>query len=156
MRMIYRAAAAAAFLAFFDPAFLSAEAAAAPLKGVASWYKSGKRTANGEPFKPMGMTAAHRSLPFGTKVRVTHSKSGRSVVVRINDRGPFIGGRIIDLSLGAAQVIGLTVAGVAKVEVDVLALGAGRVRAPARQVDKPLRRTGVAYNFNRIGRDSTR
>lgn len=66
----------------------------------------------------MGLTAAHRSLPFGTKVRVTHARTGRSVVVRINDRGPFVGGRIIDLAMGAARAIGVT--GVAKVSLQVL------------------------------------
>jgi rare lipoprotein A len=66
------------------------------------------------------MTAAHRSLPFGTKVRVTNKRNGRSVVVTINDRGPFIRGRVIDLSRGAAQVIGMTGAGVAPVSLEVL------------------------------------
>ena len=88
--------------------------------GVASYYKSGKVTANGERFKPLGMTAAHRKLPFGTKVRVTHLRTGKSVVVRINDRGPFIGKRIIDLSLGAARRIGMTKSGIARVRVDIL------------------------------------
>ena len=88
--------------------------------GVASYYKSGKVTANGERFKPLGMTAAHRKLPFGTKVRVTHLGTGKSVVVRINDRGPFIGKRIIDLSLGAARRIGMTKSGLARVRVDIL------------------------------------
>jgi rare lipoprotein A len=88
--------------------------------GMASYYKSGKRTANGERFNPHGMTAAHRKLKFGTRLRVTNVRSGKSVVVRINDRGPFIRGRIIDLSLGAAQVIGLTKTGVAKISYTVL------------------------------------
>lgn len=83
--------------------------------GWASYYKSGKRTANGERFNPNGMTAAHRKLPFGTKVRVTNLKTGKSIVVRINDRGPFIKNRVIDLSLGAAKVVGLTRSGIAKV-----------------------------------------
>ena len=76
-------------------------------RGHASWYKHGRRTANGETFNPDGMTAAHRSLPFGTRLRVVNDKTGRSVVVRINDRGPFIGGRIIDLSRGAARQLGM-------------------------------------------------
>ncbi len=88
--------------------------------GIASYYKSGKVTANGERFKPLGLTAAHRKLPFGTKVRVTHLRTGKSVVVRINDRGPFIGKRIIDLSLGAARKIGLTKSGIARVRVEIL------------------------------------
>lgn len=78
--------------------------------GNASWYGSehaGRRTANGERFNPNGLTAAHRSLPFGTRVRVTNRVTGRSVVVRINDRGPFVGGRQIDLARGAARAIGM-------------------------------------------------
>ena len=105
----------------------SAVALAGPLEagkikqeGMASWYKMGTRTANGERYDPMGITAAHPSLPFDTKVRVTNAMSGKSVVVRINDRGPFIGNRIIDLSQGAAKVISLTSAGVAKVKIEVL------------------------------------
>jgi rare lipoprotein A len=92
--------------------------AAGVMHGKASWYSHGKRTANGEAFHPGGLTAAHRSLPFGTRVRVVNQHNGRSVVVRINDRGPFVGGRIIDLSRGAAQSIG--VAGVASVALQVL------------------------------------
>jgi rare lipoprotein A len=88
--------------------------------GMASYYKSGKRTANGERFNPMGYTAAHRSLRFGTKVRVTNLRTGRSVIVRINDRGPFIRGRIIDLSYGAAKAVGLHHSGVARVRMTVL------------------------------------
>ena len=79
-------------------------------RGHASWYGPGfhgRRTANGEKFNTNALTAAHRSLPFGTLVRVVNEKTGRSVVVRINDRGPFIGGRIIDLARGAAQQIGM-------------------------------------------------
>jgi rare lipoprotein A len=77
-------------------------------------------TANGERYNPHGLTAAHKTLPFGTKVRVTNLRTGRSVVVRINDRGPFIRGRIIDLSLGAARVVGLQKSGVARVKVAIL------------------------------------
>ena len=88
--------------------------------GWASFYKSGKRTANGEAFKPMGMTAAHRKLPFGTKLKVTNIKTGKSVIVRVNDRGPFIKGRVLDLSLGAAKIIGLNHSGVAKISYTVV------------------------------------
>jgi rare lipoprotein A len=108
------AAFAAAFLSF------SPIAEAGSATGMASYYKSGKRTANGERYNPQGFTAAHRTLPFGTKVLVTNLKTGKSVIVRINDRGPFIRGRIIDLSLGAARVVGLTASGVAKVKITVL------------------------------------
>ena len=88
--------------------------------GMASCYKSGKRTANGERFNPNGLTAAHRSLPFGTKLKVTNPRTGRSVVVRVNDRGPFIRGRVIDLSLGAARVIGLTASGVGRISYTII------------------------------------
>jgi rare lipoprotein A len=88
--------------------------------GHASWYKMGKVTANGERFNPHGLTAAHRSLPFGTKVKVKNLRNGKSVVVRINDRGPFIKGRIIDLSMGAAKKIGLIQTGTATVQLQVL------------------------------------
>lgn len=88
--------------------------------GQASWYKSGFKTANGEYFKPNGLTAAHRTLPFGTKVRVKNLRNGKSVVVRINDRGPFIRSRIIDVSKGAAKKIGLIRAGVTRVSIKVI------------------------------------
>jgi rare lipoprotein A len=93
------------------------------ISGEASWYGPGfhgARTANGESFNQYGLTAAHRNLPFGTQVRVTNLNNGRSVLVRINDRGPFVGGRVIDLSQGAASVIGVTNTGVAPVRIDVL------------------------------------
>jgi len=88
--------------------------------GTASYYKHGSKTANGELFNPNGLTAAHRSLAFGTKVRVTNTRTRKSVVVRINDRGPFVPGRIIDLAFGAAKVVGLQQYGVAKVQLVVL------------------------------------
>lgn len=90
------------------------------LTGWASFYTCCKITASGERFNKMGFTAAHRSFKFGTRVKVTNLKTGKSVVVRVNDRGPFVKGRIIDLSLGAARVIGLNKSGVAKVKVTVL------------------------------------
>ena len=88
--------------------------------GVASFYgnESGSKTASGQRFNQNAMTAAHRSLPFGTKLRVTHG--GRSVVVTINDRGPFIRGRVLDLSTGAARAVGLTGRGVGKVTAEVV------------------------------------
>ncbi len=106
--------------AFVSAAGLSGLAEAKTVTGLASYYKSGKRTANGERYNPNGLTAAHRTLPFGTRVSVTNLKTGKSVVVRINDRGPFIRNRVIDLSLGAAKVVGLTKSGVAKVKYTVL------------------------------------
>ena len=88
--------------------------------GKASYYgnESGSRTASGQRFNQNAMTAAHRSLPFGTKLRVTHR--GQSVVVTINDRGPFIKGRVLDLSTGAARAIGLTGAGVGHVTAELI------------------------------------
>ena len=88
--------------------------------GVASFYWEPQRVASGGWFNPSAMTAAHRTLPFGTRVRVTHLSSGRSVEVKINDRGPYIAGRIIDLSKAAAGVIGMTQQGIARVAVEVL------------------------------------
>jgi len=91
--------------------------AASAESGVASVY-SGGLTANGEHASPGGLTAAHRTLPFGTRVRVTNERTGRSVVVRINDRGPFVRGRIIDLMPAAASAIGFS--GLAPVTVTVV------------------------------------
>ncbi len=97
------------------------------LKGMASWYGpgfNGKRTASGERFRQGQLTAAHKTLPFGTIVRVTNLQNTRSVDVRINDRGPFVRGRIIDLSKGAARQLRMIGTGVVPVEVRVLRLGA--------------------------------
>jgi len=92
--------------------------------GVASYYGKrfhGRLTANGERFNMNAMTAAHKTLPFGTRVRVTNPANGRSVTVRINDRGPFIRGRTIDLSRGAASKIGMISRGHARVKLDIVA-----------------------------------
>lgn len=88
--------------------------------GIASYYWQGRSTASGERFNPAAMTAAHRSLPFGTKVRVTNLRNGRSVVVRINDRGPFTRGRIIDVSRAAASELGFTGNGITRVHLAVI------------------------------------
>jgi rare lipoprotein A len=103
---------------------LVASAVAIPMtasaqSGVASVYAySGGRTASGERVSPGAMTAAHKTLPFGTMVRVTNNRTGRSAVVRINDRGPFVRGRIIDLTPAAARAVGVD--GLANVTVDVV------------------------------------
>lgn len=90
--------------------------------GMASYYKMGTRTASGERYNPNGLTAAHPNLPFGTRVLVTNLENGKSVIVRINDRGPFTHKRVMDLSFGAAKVVGLTAAGVGKIKYTVLEL----------------------------------
>ncbi len=86
----------------------------------ASWYMHGKVTANGERFNPMGLTVAHRSLPFGTMVRFTNPENGQSIVVRVNDRGPFIKGREFDLSLGSARILGIEKKGVATLIAEIM------------------------------------
>jgi len=93
------------------------------VQGMASWYGpgfDGNYTANGEIFNQEALTAAHPSLPMGTRVRVTNLDTGRVVLVRINDRGPYYGGRILDLSAGAARIIGLTDSGVAPIRLEVM------------------------------------
>ena len=88
--------------------------------GVASFYTEGTKTASGEKFDTMEMTAAHPTLPFGTKLRVTNVASGRSVTVRVNDRGPYVQGRVVDVSYSAADALGMVGKGVAKVKLDVV------------------------------------
>jgi rare lipoprotein A len=91
--------------------------------GVASYYAqsfAGKRTASGEPYRPDALTAAHRSAQFGSRIRVKHLGNGREVVVRINDRGPWAKGRVIDLSYAAAKAIGLHRSGTARVSLTLV------------------------------------
>lgn len=90
------------------------------LSGIASYYWQEQMTANGERFDKSALTAAHKTLPFGTRVKVTDQSSGKTVVVRINDRGPFKPGRVIDLSEAAAQQIGMTGRGLAAVKIEVV------------------------------------
>jgi rare lipoprotein A len=89
-------------------------------QGLASYYTEGTKTANGETFNTAAMTAAHPSLPFGTKLRVTNTNTGKSVVVRVNDRGPFVKGRVVDVSYSAAQALGMVNSGTANVKLDVV------------------------------------
>jgi len=98
--------------------------------GIASWYgyetrrkRGGHMTANGEAFNPRGLTAAHKLLPLPTNVRVTNLENGRSIIVRVNDRGPFSGDRIIDLSMGAAKRLGFYEKGTARVRVETIPAG---------------------------------
>jgi len=99
------------------------------LEGIASYYAHdfhGKQTSNGETFDMNALTAAHRTFPFGTKVRVTNLENNKTVVVRVNDRGPFKEGRMMDLSMGAAKEIDLIRTGTARVRLEVLEWGNGQ------------------------------
>jgi rare lipoprotein A len=88
--------------------------------GVASFYTEGTQTANGEKFDTNELTAAHPTLPFGTRLRVTNVATGRSVTVRVNDRGPYVPGRVVDVSYAAAETLGMVGGGIAKVKLDVV------------------------------------
>ena len=88
--------------------------------GLASYYSEGTQTASGEQYDPNALTAAHPNLPFGTKLRVTNVATGRSVIVRVNDRGPFVPGRVVDVSSSAAAALGMVGQGTAKVKLDVI------------------------------------
>jgi len=104
------------------------------LHGVASWYGqefAGRTTANGEIFDPMLLTAAHRTLPFGTIVDVLNPKTSQTVRVRVNDRGPYVGDRMIDLSYAAARLIGLIEPGKGEVDISIVQIGKGEREAPA-------------------------
>jgi rare lipoprotein A len=147
-----------ALLSLLIPALSAASEAESVQTGYASWYGGhfqGRQTANGEIFDTNELTAAHRTLPFDSIVRVTNVKNERSVVVRINDRGPFVDDRIIDLSRAAADAIGLTAAGVGLVRVEVLHLqretqlrtiqvGSFSQRPNAEAVATRLRRGGLS------------
>lgn len=134
-------------LAFISVAASGAAAQAAC--GTASWYHEGAKTANGERYRPDGISAAHKTLPFGTRVLVRNQRTGRTVTVRINDRGPFIRGRIIDLSRGAKRVIGmdglasvcLTVLGRGERYADASDAGTRRVSKKSRGVVREVYRT---------------
>jgi rare lipoprotein A len=89
-------------------------------QGLASFYSEGQKTASGEKFDARELTAAHPTLPFGTRLRVTNVATGRSVTVRVNDRGPYVPGRIVDVSYSAADALGMVGKGVAKVKLDVV------------------------------------
>ena len=106
---------------------LAGGCASSKSEGIASYYADkyqGRKTANGETFDSAKLTAAHRTLPFGTRVRVTNLVNGKSVDVRINDRGPFVAGRVIDLSPAAARKLDMIRAGIVRVKLDILGSGA--------------------------------
>jgi rare lipoprotein A len=89
-------------------------------QGIASFYTEGQQTASGEKFNTHDLTAAHPTLPFGTRLRVTNVSTGRSVTVRVNDRGPYVAGRVVDVSYSAANALGMVDSGTAKVKLDVV------------------------------------
>ena len=106
-----------------DPVAAETKAFKAIGQGMASYYGrelAGNRTASGERFNPNDLTAAHRTLPLGTRLRVTNVANGRSVIVRVNDRGPFVGKRLIDVSLGAAREIHMIGTGTAQVRLELV------------------------------------
>ncbi len=130
---------------------LPASAAALQTEGIASWYGpelQGRQTASGERFDMEALTAAHRSLPFGTRVTVTNLDNGRSVTVRINDRGPFIKGRIIDLSRRAARRLGFEHQGTAPVRLSPVAAGAQPAVADDRQYYAPVLQRALNSSSN--------
>ncbi len=136
MKIIESAALAAATLAAGIALGTSASPAASAAQcGRASWYALHSRTASGERMNPSALTAAHRSLPFGTRLKVTNQHNGKSVIVRVNDRGPFHDGRVVDLSYAAAVRLGITQRGTGNVEVRALQPGESNLMA-----QKPSRR----------------
>jgi rare lipoprotein A len=121
--------------------WLCSFAAAQKQTGVASYYADkfeGQLTASGEKYKHKHLTAAHKILPFGTLVKVTNIKNGKSVEVTINDRGPFVNGRIIDLSKSAAEALQFTAQGLTEVEIQVVDAGDGKVKNTQIQIDRPF------------------
>jgi rare lipoprotein A len=123
----------AALLAYGCATTAPRQPEAEPMRGVASWYGeefAGRTTANGEIFDPSQLTAAHRTLPFGTVLDIRNPKTSQTVRVRVNDRGPYIGNRVIDLSYAAAREIGLVEPGVGEVEIAVVKIGSGEREPP--------------------------
>lgn len=129
-------------------------------EGLASWYGGkfqGRVTASGEVFDTSRMTAAHKSLPFGTRVKVVNLDNGKSAVVKVNDRGPFVEGRVIDLSRAAAQQIDMVGTGTAKVSIEIVSfppescaiqVGAFAVEANAEKARDTLERAGFIVSFD--------
>jgi rare lipoprotein A len=131
LRIVKVALASLSLVVLFSPTSYARDYRHYDLSGgsliYASYYSSGYRTASGERFNPNGFTAAHRTLPFGTRLQVTNPRNGRSIVVRINDRGPFVRGRSLDLARGAAFAIGMR--GTGAVRIAVLGRGANYAAA---------------------------
>lgn len=110
----------AAAAAVFVMGLAALPAQAKEFSGTASWYQMGTKTASGARYNPDGLSAAHRTLPFGTRLKVTNTRNGKSVQVVVNDRGPFAGKRVLDVSRGAARHLGMISSGTAKVSVQVV------------------------------------
>jgi rare lipoprotein A len=120
--------------------FNEAQGAVRKYKATATWYDCCNKTANGERFHPYGFTVAHRTFPFGTVLRLTNEKTGKSIIVRVNDRGPYIRGRDIDVTKGGAIALGFFHSGTAKLLIEVLEKG--------KQNDKSIRkihRSNIRY-----------
>src|SRR6478609_9044522 len=118
--------------------------------GKASFYADkfeGSPTASGEKYKHNKLTAAHKSLPFGTKLRVTNVANNQSVEVVVNDRGPYVDGRVIDLSRSAAEKLGFVNQGLAEVKIEVIDAGDGKVSDPARTIDNVVVDEKEFYEF---------
>jgi rare lipoprotein A (peptidoglycan hydrolase) len=147
----------AAVLAVALAASVAAAQDVVPEEGMASWYGPefhGRTTSNGEVYDMDAFTAAHRSLPFGARVRVTNTANGRQVVVRINDRGPFVQGRIIDLSRAAATFLGIVGPGTAPVRLEVMAQPAPKERLFSVQIGAFAKRENavkVQYSLRSAG-----
>jgi rare lipoprotein A (peptidoglycan hydrolase) len=123
--------------------------------GIASWYGNrhqGRLTANGERFDVRGLTAAHRSLPFGTILRVTNLKTGKVVIVRVNDRGPYIRGRVVDLSAAAGKALGISKAGIVQVRIEAFSSSESRSQLNTSALrGRPSNRAGQTANLPTTG-----
>lgn len=129
-------------------------------QGLASWYgleEAGRPTASGEPMDPDGFTAAHLTFPFGTLLRVTDEENGRSVMVVVNDRGPFVGNRVLDLSYGAAKALDMVRRGIAPVRIEVIQVDRSRLatrwRVQVGSFENESRAEELAYSIRREGYD---
>ncbi len=121
--------------------------------GISSYYAkrfNGRKTASGERYRHTALTAAHRTLPFGTKVKVTDKSTGKSIVVEINDRGPYHGNRILDLSGGAATQLGITKQGVCDIELKVLSVPKPKDRQLPSRSDSIAKLIAVGYDINKM------
>jgi rare lipoprotein A len=142
MKRVKRIPAAVLFAA---ASFVGCQQASAEC-GIASTYAGGSHTANGEHYNHMGISAAHKSLPFGTRVVVRNQRTGRSITVRINDRGPFVAGRIIDLSTGAKNALGMD--GLASVCLEVESYGSGKKGFRNNELNEPLQEANATQSHH--------